>query len=162
MQAIADFKTLVLEMLEGVFQSEEVQATQQLGVNISNTVKREGVVIIQNQNVEIYARIMPALVKMLRLCDAVELNWPSQAVMEVEPQQKSLPSPVFDDDTDPVEACCRWLYENHINWQDMQDLTKARYLEYVIGRFRTRTEAANWLGIGSTYLCKLTKKAMNN
>jgi hypothetical protein len=159
MEAIADLKALVLEMLEGAFQSGDVQATQQMGVNMSNAVKREGVVIIQNQNVEVYARIMPSMVKMLKLCDALESNWHSQAVIEIEPQQKELPPPADDEDTDPIEACCAWLYENHINWQDMQELVKARYLEYVMGRFRTKNEAAKWLGVGSTYLCKLSKTA---
>ena len=51
MQAIADLKALVLEMLEGAFQGGEVHATQQLGVNMSNAVKREGGVIIQNQKI---------------------------------------------------------------------------------------------------------------
>ena len=162
MQAIADLKTLVLEMLEGAFQGGEVQATQQMGVNMSNAVKREGVVIIQNQNVEVYARIMPSMVKMLKLCDALEAGWRNQAVIDLKPQQKELPPPVDDDDTDPIDACCSWLYDNHIKWQDMQDLMKARYLEYVVGRFRTKTEAARWLGVGSTYLCKLTKTARNN
>ncbi|HSN23148.1 MAG TPA: hypothetical protein VLS45_03120 [Methylomicrobium sp.] len=162
MQAIADLKALVLEMLEGAFQGGEVQATQQMGVNMSNAVKREGVVIIQNQNVEVYARIMPSMVKMLKLCDALEAGWRSQAVIDLKPQQKELPPPVDDDDTDPIDACCSWLYDNHIQWQDMQDLMKARYLEYVIGRFRTKTEAARWLGVGSTYLCKLSKTALNN
>ena len=162
MQAIADLKALVLEMLEGAFQGGEVQATQQMGVNMSNAVKREGVVIIQNQNVEVYARIMPSMVKMLKLCDALESGWRSQAVIELKPQQKELPPPVDDDDTDPIDACCSWLYDNHIRWQDMQDLMKARYLEYVVGRFRTKTEAARWLGVGNTYLCKLTKTARNN
>lgn len=162
MQAIADLKALVLEMLEGAFQGGEVQATQQMGVNMSNAVKREGVVIIQNQNVEVYARIMPSMVKMLKLCDALEAGWRSQAVIDLKPQQKELPAPVDDDDTDPIDACCSWLYDNHIQWQDMQDLMKARYLEYVIGRFRTKTEAARWLGVGSTYLCKLSKTALNN
>jgi hypothetical protein len=162
MQAIADLKSLVLEMLEGAFQGGEVQATQQLGVNISNAVKREGVVIIQNQNVELYARIMPSMVKMLKLCDALESGWRSQAVIELEPQQNELLPPTGDDDTDPIDACCTWLYDNHFKWQDMQDLMKARYLEYVIGRFRTKTEAARWLGVGSTYLCKLSKAALNN
>ena len=162
MQAIADLKALVLEMLEGAFQGGEVQATQQMGVNMSNAVKREGVVIIQNQNVEVYARIMPSMVKMLKLCDALEAGWRSQAVIDLKPQQKELPPPVDDDDTDPIDACCTWLYDNHIKWQDMQDLMKARYLEYVIGRFRTKTEAARWLGVGSTYLCKLSKTALNN
>lgn len=162
MQAIADLKALVLEMLEGAFQGGEVQATQQMGVNMSNAVKREGVVIIQNQNVEVYARIMPSMVKMLKLCDALEAGWRSQAVIDLKPQQKELPPPVDDDDTDPIDACCSWLYDNHTQWQDMQDLMKARYLEYVIGRFRTKTEAARWLGVGSTYLCKLSKTALNN
>jgi hypothetical protein len=162
MQAIADLKALVLEMLEGAFQSGDVQATQQMGVNMTNAVKREGVVIIQNQNVEVYARIMPSMVKMLKLCDSLESHWRSQAVIELTPQQNQLPPPADDADTDPIEGCCAWLFENHFKWQDMQDLMKSRYLEYVIGRFKTKTEAAKWLGVGSTYLCKLSRTAMNN
>jgi hypothetical protein len=49
------------------------------------------------------------------------------------------------------------LFENKVNWQDMQDLMRARYLEYVIEQFKTKTDAAKWLGVGSTYLCKLSK-----
>jgi hypothetical protein len=162
MQAIADLKALLLEILESAFQNGDVHATQQMGVNMSNAVKREGVVIIQNQNVEVLARIMPTMVKTLKLCDAMESSWRSHAAIELEPEQKQLPPPVNDDDTDPIETCCSWLYENHINWQNMQDLMKARYLEYVISRFKTKTAAAKWLGVGSTYLCKLSKTAMNN
>jgi hypothetical protein len=162
MQAIADLKALLLEILESAFQNGDVHATQQMGVNMSNAVKREGVVIIQNQNVEVLARIMPTMVKTLKLCDAMESSWRSHAAIELEPEQKQLPPPVNDDDTDPIETCCSWLYENHINWQNMQDLMKARYLEYVISRFKTKTAAAKWLGVGSTYLCKLFKTAMNN
>jgi hypothetical protein len=159
MQAIADLKALLLEILESAFQNGDVHATQQMGVNMSNAVKREGVVIIQNQNVEVLARIMPSMVKTLKLCDAMESSWRSQVAIGLEPQRQQLPPPVDDDDTDPIEACCAWLYENHITWQDMQDLMKARYLEYVIGHFKTKTEAAKWLGVGSTYLCKLSKTA---
>jgi hypothetical protein len=159
LQTIAEIKMLLLEILESAFQNGDVHATQQMGVNMSNAVKREGVVIIQNQNVEVYSRIMPLMVKTLKLCDAAESSWHRQAAIELEPQQKQLPLPADDDDTNPIEACCSWLYDNHIQWQDMQDLMKARYLEYVIGRFKTKTEAAKWLGVGSTYLCKLSKTA---
>jgi hypothetical protein len=161
MQMIAELKTLLLEILESAFQNGDVQATQQMGVNMSNAVKREGVVIIQNQNVEVLARIMPSMVKTLKLCDAMESNWRRQVAITIDPQQPQLRPPVVEDDTDPVESCCAWLYENHTKWQDMQDLMKARYLEYVIGRFKTKTEAARWLGVGSTYLCKLSKTAAN-
>ena len=57
MQMIAELKTLLLEILESAFQNGDVHATQQMGVNMSNAVKREGGVIIQNQNIEVYARI---------------------------------------------------------------------------------------------------------
>ncbi|MFO7708482.1 MAG: hypothetical protein R6V84_09950 [Desulfobacterales bacterium] len=155
MQSIAAIKMLLLEILESAFQGADVHATQQMGVSMSNAVKREGVVIIQNQNVEVYARIMPLMVKTLKLCDAVETNRLSKEAVEIEPQQKQLPPPATDD-SDPIESCCAWLYDNHITWQAMQDLMKARYLEYVIGRFKTKAEAAKWLGVGSTYLSKLT------
>lgn len=161
MQMIAELKILLLEMLESAFQNGEVHATQQMGVNMSNAVKREGVVIIQNQNVEVYTRIMPPMVKALKLCDAMESIWRSQAEVTIDLQQPQLPAPADPENTDPVDACCAWLYENHIPWQAMQDLMKARYLEYVISRSRTKTEAAKWLGVGSTYLCKLSKTAAN-
>jgi hypothetical protein len=159
MQMIAELKMLLLEILESAFQNGDVHATQQMGVNMSNAVKREGVVIIQNQNVEVLARIMPSMVKTLKLCDAMESSWRRQVAITTDMQQPQLPPPVVEDDTDPVESCCAWLYENHTKWQDMQDLMKARYLEYVINRFKTKTEAAKWLGVGSTYLCKLSKSA---
>ena len=162
MQMIAELKTLLLEILESAFQNGDVHATQQMGVNMSNAVKREGVVIIQNQNVEVLARIMPSMVKTLKLCDAMESSWRSQTEITIGPQRPQLPPPGEEDDTDPVDACCSWLYENHTTWQEMQELMKARYLEYVINRFKTKTEAAKWLGVGSTYLSKLSKTAMNN
>jgi hypothetical protein len=161
MQVVAELKLLLLEILESAFQNGDVHATQQLGVNMSNAVKREGVVIIQNQNVEVLSRIMPPMVKTLKLCDAMEASWRSQSAITIDTQQPQLPPPAEEDDTDPIEACCAWLYENHIQWLDMQDLMKARYLEYVIARFKTKTEAAKWLGVGSTYLCKLSKTAAN-
>lgn len=159
MQMVTELKMLLLEILESAFQNGDVHATQQLGVNMSNAVKREGVVIIQNQNVEVLARIMPSMVKTLKLCDAMESSWRSQGAITIDAQPPQLPLPADEADTDPVETCCAWLFENRIQWQDMQDLMKARYLEYVMNRFKTKTEAAKWLGVGSTYLCRLSKTA---
>jgi hypothetical protein len=159
MHTLAELKVILLEILESAFQGGEVQATQQMGVSLSNAVRREGVVIVQNQNVEVYARIMPSMVKALKLCDAMESSWRNQIGIRIDPQPQPLPAPTADDDADPIEACCSWLFENEFNWQDMQELMKARYLEYVMGQFKTKTDAAKWLGIGNTYLCKLSKTA---
>jgi hypothetical protein len=153
MQTASDLKLVLLQILEDVFQdNSNVQATQQMGVQLSNAVKREGVVIIQNQNVEIFSKMMPLMVKALKICDLIES--PKNQIIEV---QKVLPPPI-DIDIDPIDDCCNWLYENNFKWSAMQDLMKARYLEFVTGKFKTKIEAAKWLGVGSTYLCKLTKK----
>jgi len=157
MQTISDLKLLLLEILESAFQGADVQATQQMGVSVSNAMKREGMVIIQNQNVEVYARIMPSIVKALRMCDAMESSWRDRIEIMIDPQPKQLPPAAVDTDADPLETCCAWMFENRIGWQDMQDRMRARYLEYVISQFKTKTEAAKWLGVGSTYLCKLSK-----
>jgi hypothetical protein len=152
MQTASDLKLVLLQILEDIFQDNtNIQATQQMGVQLSNAVKREGVVIIQNQNVEIFSKMMPLMVKALKICDNLER--PAIVLEEV----KKLPPPI-DIDIDPIDDCCNWLYENNFKWSAMQDLMKARYLEFVTGKFKTKIEAAKWLGVGSTYLCKLTKK----
>lgn len=158
MQTVTDLKMLLLEIMESAFQGGDVHATQQMGVNVSSAMKREGMVIIQNQNVEVYARIMPTMVQALRLCDALESNWRNQIEVRVDAQPRQLAPPAeADADADPIEACCAWLFENQVTWQDMQGLMRARYLEHVVGQFKTKTDAAKWLGVGSTYLCKLSK-----
>jgi hypothetical protein len=154
MNSVAAIKDLVLEMMESVFQAPDINATQQLGVQMSNAVREKGVVIIQNQNVEVLGRLMPQMIKVLKICDSIP-------AIDITP--RALPPPPIeidaeaDEDEDPIDECCRWMFENNINWDAMQDLIKARYLEYVVAQFKTKTEAAKMLGVGATYLCKLTK-----
>lgn len=158
MQTISDLKMLLLQIIEDSFQQEpNIQATQQMGVNISNAVKKDGVVIIQNQNLEIYARIMPLMVKALRTCDILEAQ---QKTIVIEKKELPPPEPILlpeETDTDPIEDCCSWFFENNIKYTDMLDLMKKRYLDYVVGKTATKKEAAQRLDIGATYLSKLTK-----
>ena len=146
MNKIPEIKSLLLEILESAFQGNDILATQQMGVNLTNAVKRDGVVIIQNQNVEVYKNIMPAMVKALRLCDAIDIE------QNVEPI-KQLAAPVEN----PILECCKYFYENEVGWQEMQDAMKSRYMQYVIDRSKTKVEAAKFLKVGATYLCKLSK-----
>ena len=154
MQMIADMKELIMEIISTTVQEPtNIQATQQMGVSLSNAVKREGVVIIQNQNVEVISRIVPSLVNMLRMCDSLEKQLHHEPVMiQHEPviTQHQLVE-------DPVNSCCEWMFENNIKFKDMQEIMKSRYLEYVISQYDTKAKAARKLGIGSTYLSKLTR-----
>lgn len=143
-------KTILFELLENTIAPTplDIAATQQLGVNLSNGIKRDGVVIVQNQNVEIYSRVVPSVIKALKLCD-------SFPVIEAIQQPLQIVASV-DADTDPIDECCAWLYENSVGWEDMQDLMKARYAEFVIGRKGTKSEAAKMLKIQPSYLSKIT------
>jgi hypothetical protein len=98
---------------------------------------------------------MPAMIKAVRLCDAMNIRELKQPVIEI-PQSKPLQIeqlPV----TDPIEECCRHLAAEETSWEDMQDLMKERYAKHVISRFDTQTKAAKFLGIGSTYLSKILR-----
>lgn len=151
MNSIAEVKEILFNMLEAAVPNTDIQATQQMGVNLSNSVNRkEGVVIVQMQSVEVYGKIVPMMTKALRLCDVLLLEQPL-------PVKQLLPVAVdMTEDNDPIEDCCAWLYENSIGWEDMQDLMKARYAEFVIDKKGTKIEAAKLLKIQPSYLSKIT------
>ena len=147
-------KAILLEILEQAFQPADVTATQQMGVNMTNAVKRDGVVIIQNQNVEVYARIMPAMVRALRLCDSFE---PAVAIAYeplqiVRSETKGNPEGCLD----PLETACEWMLKRGDKWKDAQTAFINQYLKCVIAHFKTKREAAEFLGVGPTYLSKMT------
>jgi len=157
---ITDLKQLLFSILESAYETPDITATQQMGVQMSNSVKEKGVVIIQNQNVEVYARIVPAVVKAIKMCDMIQqeqthlISYQPGPIVEIAPHFE-------DKEVDPIRACCKQLYDSETKWQDMQDIMKKHYLEYVIGKFHTKAAAAKWLGVGQTYLSKLTKGSTN-
>jgi hypothetical protein len=148
-KTIQDLKVVLFSIMEDAFLPSDINATQQMGIQLSNAVKREGVLIIQNQNVEVYARIIPRVVKAIRLCDDISLaNHYEKPMVEIE--KKEPPE-------DPVEECCSFLFDQNTKWEAMQKMMRYRYLEYVTSKFKTKIEAANMLGIGPTYLSKLSQ-----
>ena len=143
-----EMKELLLEILENVFKAPDVMATQQLGVSLSNSIKKDGVIIIQNQNVEVLSHIVPLITKGLRLCD-------EPIMITQEPKQEILQ---ITEAKTPVIDYCRYLYDLNTNWEDMQTFTKDAYISFVIEKYTTKAAAAKFLGIGPTYLSKLSKE----
>jgi len=155
MQPQNEMKAILLEILEMAFQAPDINATQQLGVQLSNAVKRDGVVIIQNQNVEVYAKIMPSMVKALRLCDSFE---PPVAITYEPSKLPEVSDKDENENKEPIQLVCEWFFKNKYKWKLMQDTINSSYLLYVISQFKTKKEAAEFLDVGATYLCKLTPK----
>lgn len=150
-QSATALKALMLDMLEQICHQpgSDISATQQMGVNLTNAVKREGVVIIQNQNVEVLYHIIPRITQAIRLCDSMVLN--VSAIAPPEPLQIEVQT-----EKDPIRACCSYLFDRGTTWESMQSLLKQRYLAFIMDQFKTKVEAASFLGIGGPYLSKLT------
>ena len=156
MNEVSQMKDLLLEILTDAYQVPDIQATQNMGVSMTNSMKREGVTIIQNQSVEVLARIMSPLVRAIKPCDVLSLKQetvvlPSLPPPAPEPLQIEAPT------KEPVEAFCEWLYDRRTKWKEMQNITKEAYKAYVISRHKTKADAAKWLGIQVTYLSKISK-----
>ena len=167
---IAALKSTLFDVLEaGVQQDSEITATQQLGVQMTNAVKRNGITIIQNQNVQVMNRMMPLMVKALKYCERIESSY-GQFLREIvsrdtevieirQPQEEVVCiAPDRSGHEDPIKTCCQDFFERGVQWQDFQDEMKQRYLAYVSKQFRTKQEAAKWLSIGATYISKLPKQ----
>lgn len=158
--AANEMKAILLSILEAAFQPADVTATQQMGVNMSNAVKREGVVIIQNQNVEVYARIMPAMVRALRLCDsfepAIAIAYEPLHIIKGETEGNPSETTPRLDDPDPLEKACEWMFKRGYKWEIAQDAFRNHYLSCVVDQFKTKREAAEFLGVGQTYMSRLT------
>ena len=93
------------------------------------------------------------MVKALRLCDSFE-------VITHEPLQ--IENVKVEDARDPITTVCEWLFNNNYKWEAMQDFIKLSYITYVINQFHTKKEAAEFLGLGPTYLSKLSCKELVN
>ena len=132
-----EIRELFLEILDNVFKTD-ITATQQMGVSLSNSMKKDGVVIIQNQNVEVLSHIVPLITKGIRLCE----NTPKTEILEIT--------------QNPLDSICQYFYDRHTDWQGMQQTMKDAYMSYVLQKYTTKSAAAKFLGVGPTYLSKLT------
>ena len=150
-----DIRNIMLEILEMMFQAPDVTATQQMGVQMSNAMREKGVVIIQNQNVEVMARIGPPVLKVIRMLEEIADKRLEPVTVEISQQQLQLAEPKRMTPVDSINEACAQMFERGINWDAMQDLMKSRYIEYVVDHFGTKREAAEFLGVGPTYLSKM-------
>jgi hypothetical protein len=159
MDAITGLKSLLLDLMGSVFENNgDITATQQMGVQLSNGIKKDGVVIIQNQNFEIYGRIVPKLVEAIRRCDALQNSWDHDSTPEIEPPTPAIeykPSP--SEITDPIQECCRHLYVSGVDWADMQQIMRKRYVLYAVSVCGTQVKAATALKMQTSYLNKLLR-----
>jgi hypothetical protein len=74
----------------------QINATQQMGVSLSNTIKKDGVMIIQMQNV-VSKTVIKHVTEALKLLDAMELE---QRIIDVTPVGEETPQ--IEDSGEPT------------------------------------------------------------
>jgi hypothetical protein len=157
-KSLMDLKTVLYDMLTTLTKNDTegdpVAITQQLGIQMSKAVQRDGVNVIQLQNVHL-SRIVPHLIDGMKLIDSIALGTP-QEVIELKQIEHVVEE---EEDDDPIDSCCKFMYDQGIKWKEMQELMKARYAEFVRGEFDHGSEAADFLGIQRTYYSKVLRAA---
>ena len=166
-KSLMDLKNVLYEMLttltqNGNKQDDPVQVTQQLGVQMSKAVQKDGVNIIQLQNVHM-SLVVPHLIEGMKLIDELAFELPKEFVQVKQITHAPIQIEPIDadeeEDDDPIDTCCKFLYDQKIQWKEMQELMKARYAEYIRGEFEHVGEGADFLGIQRTYYSKILRAA---
>jgi hypothetical protein len=149
-QSLSAIKEILFDLLsDSVKDTSNVTAQQNLGVQLSNAVKKEGVVIIQNQNVEVLNVIIPKVIQALRIIDSVnQLPDCGPVVIEHEPES------FMDVETAYLEH----MFKNNWKWDMVFATFKMAYVKHVVNHFETQKDAADHLGIQASYLSKLLKE----
>lgn len=77
MNNLTDLKEILYTMLETIGEQSDgqtdIKAFQNMGVELSNAVQKNGVNIVQVQSV-VNIKLVPQITKALRLCDALEVS----------------------------------------------------------------------------------------
>lgn len=115
-----------------------VKATQNMGVSVTNSMKKSGINIIQMQSV-VNKKVVNKVVKALSLIDDIKNHSPAKADIQIE----------------TIFAVIEWLADQNLTLNEFLTGMKRAYVEAIVNRHDTRTEAAKVLGIQRTYLSRL-------
>lgn len=119
-----------------------VSMKQGMGVNLSNSVKKEGVNIIQIQTARLDTMV-PKLVEAMQMVDMLVEG--QQAMIQKREQPIMLEATcekIEDvDEQDVIERFCEAMYEDEKKLQEIKDLIVVRYVEYLESRLGTKKEA---------------------
>lgn len=121
--------------------------TQNLGISMTNAVRKGGVINIINQSITIQ-RIVPKVIEIMRSVDALEyvepleIEHPKAEILQIEHLQ------------DPVEEMCEFYFKEKYTWKEFREATKLRYFDYVRRNTDSNREAARFLNVGRSYISK--------
>lgn len=158
MKNVSDLKPALYELLQAacdVDPSRELAVSQQMGVQLTPSMKKDGVNIIQIQNVKM-EMIVPKLIDLMKMVDELCIVYPPQQEVIDLPMQ-ALAAP------DPFDEVCKTLYEKQTELREAEAQFRLRYFDHVTGIEGSRTKAAKFLGTstGAYYSAQKTLEGGN-
>ena len=134
-------RPLVYEVLKAITCDEQEESDltikQNMGVALTNTIKKEGVNIIQLQNVRV-SNAIPKIIEVLEMLDALEHIPP--VLLEAETVEQ-IPAPSLD----PIDILCEFAYKRKMDWKTISNILKIRYCDYA--KIRSGDGAYELLGL---------------
>jgi hypothetical protein len=166
-KSLMDLKAVLYDMLTAVTQNGEnanpAKVTQQLGIQMSKAVQKDGINVIQLQNIHLNT-VIPHLIEGMKLIDELQLTMRRDEIIEmkqIEMKQIEMKpiemKPEEVEELDAIDAACKFLHNQSIGWKEMQELMRTRYAMYIRTQFETYKEGADFLGLQRTYFSKILK-----
>lgn len=159
MNKIKDIKEQLYELMliacDSVPDNGDTKVSQNLGIAMSNAVKKGGVVNIISQNIT-FQKVIPKIVEIVKGVDELEyaeVEYQEQVLQIEHKKVEALP--------DPVEECCKFFYEQRFQWKEFRDTMRMRYMDYVRKQCKTNQEAARFLNVHNSYVTKNVREAQD-
>ncbi len=146
---LKDFMYDILEIEDDDQQKDSIVANQGMGVQLSNAMKKDGVTIVQMQNV-VNKKVTTNVVKSLRLIDKLLDNSRS---IEIE---QTTPAPQIT--LDHLIQVIAWLADKGLKMKDFDNLMRGLYCREQIKVEGSTTKAAEKIGVSQAHVSKLNRE----
>ena len=155
---IHDLKSALYELIEEVAagatkenaNNADVQLQQNMGVNLSNAIKRDGVNIIQIQSMQIN-RIIPKIIDCLKIIDDVDYK---KETIEYKPMQQ-IENDIPKNNDAPFHLLFEFFeysYSNNFDCQKITDFIKVGYSEFLKEILFKFKDVLDFMGISQTVI----------
>jgi hypothetical protein len=136
---LKDFMYNILEFEDDDQANANITANQGMGVQLTNTMKKEGVTIIQNQSI-VNKKVTSNVVKALRLLDKIKDN--SVTTIEIETENKNIPEITMEHIVQVIE----WIASKDLTLKEFDKLMRGIYCRALIDETGSSKQAAVVLG----------------
>lgn len=155
MNEISNIKPIIYDIFKLLSSSNDcaIDATQNLGVSLTNSVKKEGVNIIQIQNVKSES-VIPKLIDVLQILDQVD------TAPKMIPHQDAEVIQIEASDN-PIDNMAQYIIDNKINVKRISDILKIRVYDLLVTDL-TQENALKEMGITRGAISQIRKRLRNN